>query len=113
MNAQELLHEYRETGDAAVRERLLLNYLPLVKIVAGRIKQTLPQAVQLADLEGSERTDLANAVEDSAGELSKRIFDCAGGEYGASALAIGLGARVLFGQEADRHAGCFDFCGKL
>jgi len=59
------------------------------------------QSQVLVSLDGSERVDLANAVEDSAGELSKRIFDCAGGEHGASALSIGLVARVLFGPEAE------------
>lgn len=58
------------------------------------------QLRQLMELEDGERLDLANAVGDSAGALSRRIFDCISGEYGASALSIGLVARVLFGEEA-------------
>lgn len=56
---------------------------------------------RLAHLDVSERSNLVNAVQDSAGELSRRIFDCAAGEFGANVLSIGLVARVLFGQGAE------------
>jgi RNA polymerase sigma factor for flagellar operon FliA len=62
MNLQDLWQQYRETGDNSLREKLLINYLPLVKIVAGRIKQTLPQSVQSADLEGAGVRGLVQAV---------------------------------------------------
>lgn len=63
MNLQDLWQQYRETGDNSVREKLLINYLPLVKVVAGRIKQTLPQSVQSADLEGAGVRGLVQAVD--------------------------------------------------
>lgn len=63
MDHQELWQTYRNTREAAIRERLLLIYLPLVKIVAGRMKQTLPRAVQVADLEGAGVRGLIQSVE--------------------------------------------------
>ncbi|MCX6640526.1 MAG: FliA/WhiG family RNA polymerase sigma factor [bacterium] len=62
-NNQQLWQEYTSKRSAILRERLLLNYLPLVKVVAGRMKQTLPQAVQLADLEGAGVRGLIQSVE--------------------------------------------------
>lgn len=41
---------FKESGDADARERLILNYSPLVKYVAGRVSATLPQTVETADL---------------------------------------------------------------
>lgn len=55
---------------------------------------------RLTSLEDSERADLASAVEETAGELARRIFDCIAEERGVSALALGLVARVLFGESA-------------
>ncbi len=63
MDNRELWQKYRQTGDAQLREKLLLHYLPLVKLVAGRIKQTLPRAVQLSDLEGAGVRGLIQSVE--------------------------------------------------
>ena len=63
MDLQDLWQKYRENRDHSARERLLINYLPLVKIVAGRIKQTLPQSVQSADLEGAGVRGLVQAVD--------------------------------------------------
>ncbi len=63
MEHQDLWQTYCKTRDALIRERLLLIYLPLVKLVAGRMKQTLPHAVQLADLEGAGVHGLIQSVE--------------------------------------------------
>jgi RNA polymerase sigma factor for flagellar operon FliA len=63
MDLQDLWLHYREKREGSVRERLLINYLPLVKVVAGRIKQTLPQSVQTADLEGAGVRGLVQAVD--------------------------------------------------
>lgn len=63
MDHQDLWKEYCQTRDAALREKLLLNYLHLVKLVAGRLKQTLPQAVQSADLEGAGVRGLIQSVD--------------------------------------------------
>lgn len=48
-----LWEDYLRTRDAALRERLLLHYLPLVKQVAGRMKLGLPGAVEFDDLMGA------------------------------------------------------------
>lgn len=59
----ELWQKYGKTRDKAIREKLLMIYLPLVKLVANRIKQTLPQTVQAADLEGAGIRGLIQSVE--------------------------------------------------
>ncbi|MDI6712974.1 MAG: sigma-70 family RNA polymerase sigma factor, partial [Anaerosomatales bacterium] len=41
---------YKQTGDPEARERLIINYSPLVKYVAGRLSSNLPQTVDTADL---------------------------------------------------------------
>lgn len=63
MDHQELWQKYSKTRDNAIREKLLMIYLPLVKLVAGRIKQTLPQTVQTADLEGAGVRGLIQSVD--------------------------------------------------
>jgi RNA polymerase sigma factor for flagellar operon FliA len=47
---EELWAQYRATGDAALRNELLERYLPLVRGVAGRVHQKLPEQVELDDL---------------------------------------------------------------
>jgi RNA polymerase sigma factor for flagellar operon FliA len=42
--------DYKTNGDAAVRDRLIVHYSPLVKYVAGRVAVGLPQNVEQADL---------------------------------------------------------------
>ena len=42
--------EYKSTGAVEARERLILNYAPLVKFVAGRVAAGLPHSVEQADL---------------------------------------------------------------
>ena len=63
--------EYRETRRADIREKLVEHYLPLVKLVAGRIAIGLPQHVDKDDLisngffglmEAIERYDLSRGV---------------------------------------------------
>ncbi len=41
---------YKQTGDAAARDRLIVHYSPLVKYVAGRVASGLPQSVDQGDL---------------------------------------------------------------
>jgi RNA polymerase sigma factor FliA len=62
-DSQNLWQQFHAKRDLLLRERLLIQYLPLVKLVAGRMKQTLPQAVQLADLEGAGIRGLIQSVE--------------------------------------------------
>lgn len=45
-----LTKAYEEQSDASVREKQLMNYLPLVKYIAGRIAIGLPKSVELDDL---------------------------------------------------------------
>jgi RNA polymerase sigma factor for flagellar operon FliA len=45
-----LWDEYKSKGTVEARERLILNYAPLVKFVAGRVASGLPQSVDQADL---------------------------------------------------------------
>jgi RNA polymerase sigma factor for flagellar operon FliA len=68
---QGLWSEYRENRRADIREKLIENYLPLVKLVAGRIAIGLPQHVDKDDLvsngffgllEAIERYDLSRGV---------------------------------------------------
>ncbi|MCE5202829.1 MAG: RNA polymerase sigma factor WhiG [Actinomycetia bacterium] len=41
---------YKENGDPVARERLILNFSPLVKYVAGRLSSNLPHTVDTSDL---------------------------------------------------------------
>ena len=45
-----LWDEYKSKGTVDARERLILNYAPLVKFVAGRVASGLPQSVDQSDL---------------------------------------------------------------
>lgn len=54
---------FKETGDEDARERLILNYSPLVKYVAGRVSSTLPQTVETADLISYGLFGLIDAIE--------------------------------------------------
>ena len=45
-----LWQEYKGSGDAGARERLILHYAPLVKYVASRVATGLPASVEQADL---------------------------------------------------------------
>ena len=46
----ELWRDYKQSGDQALRERLILHYSPLVKFVAGRVGVGLPPNIEQADL---------------------------------------------------------------
>lgn len=54
---------YRETADPALRERLILQYAPLVKYVAGRVAVGLPSNVDQADLVSYGILGLIDAIE--------------------------------------------------
>ncbi|HET6498828.1 MAG TPA: RNA polymerase sigma factor WhiG [Coriobacteriia bacterium] len=54
---------FKATGASGARERLILNYSPLVKYVAGRISATLPQTVETADLISYGLFGLIDAIE--------------------------------------------------
>jgi RNA polymerase sigma factor for flagellar operon FliA len=46
----DLWQDYKRRGTPDARERLILNYAPLVKFVAGRVAAGLPQNIEQADL---------------------------------------------------------------
>lgn len=54
---------FKDTGDTAAREQLILNYSPLVKFVAGRIAVGLPHTVESADLISYGIFGLIDAIE--------------------------------------------------
>jgi RNA polymerase sigma factor for flagellar operon FliA len=59
---RELWVRYRE-GDDSARERLILNYAPLVKVVAGRLGSRLPAHVEEAELVSFGLSGLLRAIE--------------------------------------------------
>ena len=58
-----LWQEYRQTGDRALRDRLILTYAPLVKFVAGRLGASLPSHVDEQDLVSYGLLGLISAIE--------------------------------------------------
>jgi RNA polymerase sigma factor for flagellar operon FliA len=60
---EELWHEFKDGGDPAVRERLILHYAPLVKYVAGRVGVGLPPNIEQADLVSYGIFGLIDAIE--------------------------------------------------
>jgi RNA polymerase sigma factor FliA len=59
----DLWQRYKETGDAGLRERLILHYSPLVKYVAGRVGMGLPASVDQADFVSYGVFGLIDAIE--------------------------------------------------
>jgi RNA polymerase sigma factor for flagellar operon FliA len=55
--------EYRRTNDKALRDRLIVNYSPLVKYVAGRLGSGLPAHVEEADLVSYGLLGLMSAID--------------------------------------------------
>ncbi|MBC7292009.1 MAG: RNA polymerase sigma factor WhiG [Actinotalea sp.] len=54
---------FKETGDRAARERLILHYAPLVTTVANRVGAGLPSTVEQADLVSYGMFGLIDAIE--------------------------------------------------
>ncbi len=68
---KKLWHDFKDTADQQLRERLILHYSPLVKYVAGRVGVGLPPNIEQADLvsygifgliDAIEKFDLARAI---------------------------------------------------
>ena len=55
--------EYRATGEAGLRNRLVLQYAPLVKYVAGRLRTRMPDSVDPDDLVSDGVLGLMDAIE--------------------------------------------------
>jgi RNA polymerase sigma factor FliA len=60
---KDLWRRYKDDGDHAARERLVLAYAPLVKYVAGRMSSGLPAHVEEADLISYGLLGLISAIE--------------------------------------------------
>lgn len=60
---QELWRRFKETGDAEVRNRLVVHYSPLVKFVSGRVRSGLPSTVEQDDLISDGVIGLMDAID--------------------------------------------------
>src|SRR5437667_12229802 len=60
---QTLWQDYRKSRDQRLRDRLILNYAPLVKYVAGRLGSGLPAHVDEGDLVSYGLLGLIGAIE--------------------------------------------------
>lgn len=58
-----LWRSFADTGDRSAREKLILNFAPLVTMVAGRVGMGLPSTVEQADLVSYGMFGLIDAVE--------------------------------------------------
>jgi RNA polymerase sigma factor for flagellar operon FliA len=59
----QLWRTFKQTGDASLREKLILHYSPLVKYVAGRVGVGLPPNIEQADLVSYGIFGLIDAIE--------------------------------------------------
>ena len=60
---EQIWREYRSTGEEALRNRLVLQYSPLVKYVAGRMRTRMPDSVDQDDLVSDGVFGLMDAIE--------------------------------------------------
>ncbi|HBP08895.1 MAG TPA: RNA polymerase sigma factor WhiG, partial [Treponema sp.] len=58
----ELWHEYKKSKSVAIRDRLIRQYMPLVKWVAGRVSTGMPDSVEFDDLVGFGQFGLLDAI---------------------------------------------------
>jgi RNA polymerase sigma factor for flagellar operon FliA len=61
-DAMQLWRDFKATGDLDTRNRLVLQYSPLVKYVVGRVRSGVPQNVESADLLSDGFIGLMDAV---------------------------------------------------
>src|SRR3712207_8997074 len=74
---RELWKRYKQSGDQAARERLVVAYSPMVKFVAGRLGAGLPSHVEDSDLISYGLMGLIGAIERSeehTSELQSRQY---------------------------------------
>ncbi|CAN5337832.1 FliA/WhiG family RNA polymerase sigma factor [soil metagenome] len=62
-SAMPIWEEFHRTRDAALRNRLVIQYAPLVKYVAGRMRTRLPESVEQDDLVSDGVLGLMDAIE--------------------------------------------------
>ena len=60
---EQIWREFRATADPALRNRLVLQYAPLVKYVAGRLRTRMPDSVEQDDLVSDGVLGLMDAIE--------------------------------------------------
>lgn len=60
---ERLWRSFKETGDPGARERLIVQYAPLVKYVSGRVRAGLPPQVDPADLISDGIIGLMDAID--------------------------------------------------
>jgi RNA polymerase sigma factor for flagellar operon FliA len=60
---EQIWREFRLTADPALRNRLVLQYAPLVKYVAGRLRTRMPDTVEQDDLVSDGVLGLMDAIE--------------------------------------------------
>jgi RNA polymerase sigma factor for flagellar operon FliA len=60
---EQIWREFRSTADPALRNRLVLQYAPLVKYVAGRLRTRMPDTVEQDDLVSDGVLGLMDAIE--------------------------------------------------
>jgi RNA polymerase sigma factor for flagellar operon FliA len=70
-SVMDIWREYKKSGDQQLRDKLILNYAPLVKYVAGRVYVKVPSNVEHADLVSCGIFGLIDAIEKF--DLSKNI----------------------------------------
>lgn len=58
----ELWRDYKKTKSVAIRDKLIRQYMPLVKWVAGRISTGMPESVDFDDLVGFGQFGLLDAI---------------------------------------------------
>lgn len=63
--------KYKKTGSEELKDKIILNYSPLVKYVAGQISARLPQVVDFADLVSYGMLGLMDAIEKF--DLEKKV----------------------------------------
>ena len=62
-SVDELWRRFKDTGSTELRNQLVLQYSPLVKYVAGRVRSGLPQSVDSADLVSEGVIGLMDAID--------------------------------------------------
>ena len=76
----ELWREFKKTKSIAIRDKLIRQYMPLVKWVAGRVSTGMPDSVEFDDLVGFGQFGLLDAIEkydpDKNAKFKTRIGLC-------------------------------------
>ena len=57
-----LWKEFKKTKSVAIRDKLIKQYMPLVKWVAGRVSTGMPESVEFDDLVGFGQFGLLDAI---------------------------------------------------